>query len=53
MEKFIENPIVNDNLWDELDELEKQISEADEEFAARADMEYERERERELLRGIL
>ena len=53
MEKFIENPMAIDNLWNELDELEKQLSEADEEFAERADMEYERERERELLRGIL
>lgn len=51
MEKFIENPMVCDSLWNDLDELERQIIE--EEEAERADLEFERERERELLRGIL
>ena len=46
MEKFIENPMVCDSLWNDLDELERQIIE--EEEAERADLEFERERERAL-----
>ena len=46
MEKFIENPMTIDSLWNDLDELERQIIE--EEEAERADLEFERERERAL-----
>lgn len=46
MEKFIENPMVCDSLWNDLDELERQIIE--EEEAERADLEFEREREKAL-----
>ena len=45
-EKFIENPMVCDSLWNDLDELERQIIE--EEEAERADLEFECERERAL-----
>lgn len=44
----VENPMVVDSLWDELDQVDRE--QEDEEFYTRADMEYEDELE-DLQRG--
>jgi len=44
--KEVENPMVLDSLWDELDQVDKEQEEED--FYIRADMEYEDEVDRQL-----
>lgn len=46
MDRDVENPMVIDSLWDDIDELERQLIE--EEEAEREELEFERERERAL-----
>ena len=51
MEKFIENPMTIDSLWDELDKIEIEMQIWEEEEAERADLEFEREQEWALMYG--
>ena len=47
-DREVENPMVNDSLWDELDQIDQE--QENEDFYIRADMEYEDELE-DLQRG--
>ena len=45
MVRDVENPMVIDSLWDELDQIDREQDDEDEEFYIRADEEYDEEAE--------